>query len=389
MDMNKLYYILIIIPIFLYACIDEYTHKGINEISEILVVEGMITDNVTTIKLSKSVGLNTDIKEVKAVSSAEVIVETSNGKYFTAMSNTSENGIYKIQVNELESNTEYRLRIKAEGKEYESTFLSPLSTPAIDSIYFYKEGRGQPIHMTISTHSADNQETGYYLWSYDEIWEVRARLLATLTFVEEVDPAYKGVVIDASEYNGFFVYYNWEPYYNEGYRCWRYDQSNSLLLGSSDKLQENRIVNYKLAERKPDDNHFSWLYYVKMYQKSLRKEAYDYLSNMQKNSEATGGIFGSVPSEMKGNITCVSNPSIDVIGYVEVTTTTIMEKFISSDIHFYEAPSIDCNVNSEVWGNGYLPYSMSLFGVEFAKERCIDCGLTEGNTKNKPLFWPN
>lgn len=398
MKINKLHYIFIIISFFSYSCIEEFTPKGVEEMSNILVVDGMITNEITTIKLSKSVGLYDEISNIKIVNNAEVTVESDNGKTFEAIEITS-GGEYIIPTGNLLTDTKYRLKIKLDGNEYESNFMSPLITPSIDSIYVYKENEGRPVYVTVSTHNTESDETGYYLWSYEEIWEVRSYLYSQIGFVLEIDPLYDDKSLATRNPNGYFVYYDNSdgPYYNEGWRCWRYAESNSLMLGSSEKLKENRIVNQKLHQKDPSDNRFSILYYTKIYQKSLRKEAYDYLSNLQKNVESTGSIFGPIPSEMKGNITCTTDPNIHVIGYVEVSTTVVLDKFVGSSM--YEIPYKDCpeveaqNIEEDSWTYKYLPYYIYRVGmtdkVMYAPKECLDCRLDKENTKIKPSFWPN
>lgn len=389
--MNKLQYILLSILLsgLLSGCIDEYTPKDVEEMSGLLVVEGMITNDTTIIKLSKSVGILEDISELTILYNADVLVETDNGQTFPATS-VSQNGEYIIPIGDLIPGTQYKLKIKAEGNEYESSPLTPVLTPPIDSIYAYKERDGEPIYVTVSTHK-EGSETGYYLWSYNEIWEINARLNAELLHTTEpIHPDYEGDIFFAGERGGYIVYYDNidGPYFNEGLNCWGYGRSNSLLLGSSDKLSENRIINLKLSQYEPSDYRFSSLYYIKLKQNTLRKETYDYLSNLQKNAESTGDIFGPIPSEMKGNIVCTTDPSIHVIGYIDVSITSSMEKFIPRSGSLYEAPYMDCKEIGE-WEDGYAPlYYQERVGIFYAWKECLDCRLSRNATKNRPPFWP-
>lgn len=38
-------------------------------------------------------------------------------------------------------------------------------------------------------------------------------------------------------------------------------------------------------------------------------------------------MFAPIPSEMKGNIRCVTDPEVPVIGFVEVATVTRLKRF--------------------------------------------------------------
>lgn len=375
---NKISYILFLFILFMSGCITEY-NADVDEISNLLVVEGIITDDTTVIKLSKSVGLSEDIGNVSKVNNARVYVECDNGTTYQSTASIVD-GTYKIPVAQLDPGLKYRLKIYIGSDEYESDYRSPLITPAIDSVNIKKRAQGLPVTAHVSTHDANNQ-SGYYIWTYTEIWETRSPVFALL--YKDKD----GVVREYDEASGPF---------NLGYYCWNEVKSNSLILGSTNAAIENRVIEHKLLEQPATDLRFSELYYLDVRQNMLKKDAYDYFSNLQKNIETTGNIFGPVPSEMKGNIACVTKPDEPVIGFVEVSTTTQATRFfLKPDVYEYPIRS-DCLMIEE--GGPIFPEDDPLFlplwrsgmppKVIYSQAHCVDCRLN-GGTKNKPDFWPN
>jgi hypothetical protein len=60
----------------------------------------------------------------------------------------------------------------------------------------------------------------------------------------------------------------------------------------------------------------SVLYTIMVRQYGLTEAAYNFLYMMEQNSEALGTIFDPQPSQLTGNIQCLTNPSEPVVGYV-------------------------------------------------------------------------
>lgn len=359
------------------GCIEEYHAKGIEELSNLLVVEGTITEGTMTIKLSRSVGLYGDASDSEQVSNAIVSVESDKGKIYSTISATG--GIYNINIDQLDSETKYRLKIRIGDEEYESTYSKPILTPDIDKIFWTKDSNKGVVNICVTTRGT-NDQSRYYNWSYSENWEITAKFYSNFMYDEN---------------DGIILYDEVTGPYNLKYHCWNSNKSNQFILGSSDKLSENVITEKKLVVTIPSDERFSVLYYIKVYQNMLSKEAYDYFTNLQKNIESTGSIFSPIPSEMRGNIFCITNPDIPVIGYVDVSVVKTKEVFIYPNDGLYE-PKVDYGCFSVTADNErYDESSMSMYYYEaldpagnlYAYPRCFDC--TTRGTKNKPDFWPN
>lgn len=366
---TKYFTILLLIYIPLTACVDEYKVKGIEELSELLVVDGMITDYFSEIILSKSIGLNEPISSIPPVKNAEVYIESEAGLaiLFSPELSDPDKGVYVIDNGLLDGQTKYRLKINLDNKTYYSSFSQPLNTPAIDSISFTKASDGKAVSVSVSTHD-EQMEHRFYKWSYNEIWEYNTSLFANA-----------GITSDDK-----IVHYD---EYTNTYYCWGYDHSKDFLLESSARLNENRIEGKTLLEITPSHNRLSNLYYIKVKQNLIRKEAYDYFLNLQKNIEQSGSIFAPIPSEMKGNLYCETEPDVPVIGYIDVSRTTVLETFNEDIGMYYEPPYINCE-QSEFFKDGFSLYLWSPLGFTYATSYCVDCRL-QGGTKTRPSFWPN
>ena len=370
--------------LILCGCITKYNPKGIDEVADILVVEGIITDNETTITLSRSMIL-TDEADAYHVNNAKVYVECDDGTQWRANGDYGDNGRYTIITGQLVMARRYRLKIEVEEPdygsddcypnslngitcptktyEYCSVFSYPIQTPEIDSIFWMKKDRGQPVTIYVATHSTNN-DISHYRWSYKEDWEIKS---------------------------DFFL----EDY---PYHCWNMAESNELLLGSTQKTAFGRLTE-KLTEISPSDRKVSVLYRIDVRQNAISKQAYDYFANIKKNAQQTGGLFAPIPSELRGNITCTTDPGKPVIGYVDVSTTT-KERIYISYMEVYELSFTDCRLLSRsdlCEMLGVRPESCTFFEVPdryvrvdpfyYTNVECVDC--TSHGTTQKPDDWPN
>lgn len=351
------------------ACVTDFTPE-VKGVSGILVVDGTITDGESVFRLSRSVGITDDIRSADTITNAEVSVERSDGAFFKACQESK--GAYRAINGALDPNLEYRLNISLDGKHYQSTFLKPLISAGIDSLSYQMTENEEDVTIHVSSH-AGKDDPPYYRWTYKETWEVKARLYA-----------------NARIENGQLIWHN--AYSSENtYYCWVRDSSKTLLLGTAEKLAENRLVNYKLIEIPVTDDRISVLYHVEVCQNQIRKEAYDYFKILRDEIERTGNLFSPIMSAGdNGNIFCLSDPDELVIGYVEVATMARAAIFIPYD-NVYSPPNTGLASCDIVSAKGTLPMGKAWYVYMdlAATPHCVDCRLMRGATKNRPVWWPN
>ena len=154
--------------LFLYGCVTKYEATGIDEIGDILVVEGIITDNESIITLSRSTNISGEAEYTpNYVDNADVYIECDDGTRWQAephdwgMFWSPRNGRYLIKTGKLNPDNKYRLKIEVEENdgdcvsnpwggapcptkayEYRSDFSYPIKTPEIDSIFWVKRDKG-------------------------------------------------------------------------------------------------------------------------------------------------------------------------------------------------------------------------------------------------------
>ena len=367
--MKKIVYISLILALCV-GCVLDYTPSDYQFDEGELVVEGLITDDTSSFTLTKSVDLIEKL-ELIYVDDAWVAVECDNGETFPA--SAEGNGVYKISNGALKKECRYRLTIHYKDQEYQSDFLSPLFTPEIDSISWIKEAQGAPVQICVSSTDTE-QQSHYYKWSYREVWEYHATFWANAGYVKDEH----GV----ERFQSFDEFTS-----NNRYYCWTNNQSKKILIGSTEKLTGYVLYKKPMYEVAPSNERLSVVYYVEVTQNLIRKDNYDYLYNMQKNTEESGGLFTPIPSEMKGNIRNITNPRERVIGYVDVSTSKKKERYIWRD-EVYEVYRNNCWASiTDIRLQGY---DILFKGAEttYAPKRCVDCTGGDPRRKIKPENWP-
>jgi len=164
-------------------------------------------------------------------------------------------------------------------------------------------------------------------------------------------------------------------------------------------LSGNLIYEKKLLTIDPVDDKISYLYSILVKQWAVSKAGYSYLNNLQNNIDEAGSIFAPQPSELKGNIECITSPEEVVIGYVDVATVTEKRLYITEkEVRDSGRRSWACMLK-EAEGKGATRDTMMKYGLvilnasadlklaSLTEQRCVDCRL-KGN-KRKPYFWPN
>ncbi len=391
MNHKVIYSILFSATLLLCSCVSDFNADLPSGTQEILVVDGSIIENTNSIfYLSKSFSLNTvetprDIKDIDA----QLFVIGDDGFKSSPATHLGK-GAYQINIGELNDNVSYGIQIEYDGETYQSTLSTPLSTPEIDSVSYFQPVKEGDVAIRISTHTNEKEST-YFFWNYEEVWEIAANYYTTI-FYDLIEDGY---------------YMEKEAPY---YYCWRRNTENKILVGSTEALSENKIINKELYKHQAKDDRFSILYSVLVTQRAISKGAYEYYLNKAQLNESMGGLFTPQPSEVNGNISCKTNASKKVIGYVEAIRNTSTQRiFISKyDVtrpgipstcttmtmaEVYEYINLRRMTIADFYRAGYRPVKGIIMDPEDEPEawslvECADCRAT-GGTKNKPDYWPN
>jgi len=141
------------------------------------------------------------------------------------------------------------------------------------------------------------------------------------------------------------------------------------------------------------------LYSIDTKQYALTKPGYEFLEKMKKNTEGIGSIFDAQPSNLNGNIHCISNPAEPVVGYLNICPVQEKRIFITNaqvpnwnyNSYCYLVTIANNSDSIKLIGLFLDPTTVAASGlgiVSFnaAPPTCVDCELT--GTHVKPFFWP-
>lgn len=370
----------ITVLLFSLSCKKPFEHDAISDSATLLVVEGVINQGgQTNIMISRSLKLS-DKSVVQMEKGAKVQVEGSNSSVLPLTESSA--GVYTLPATTFNANLQYRLRIKTiAGKEYLSDPMSVRTTPAIDSLNWRREQNG--VGLYIDAHDSNNN-TKYYQWDYVETWEQHS--------VGYSDFVYKNGAVDFRDYAETIRIFT----------CWKSEASTNILISSTAKLSSDVVDDYRVALIPNRSEKLGVRYSIQVKQYAIGKEAFDYLTLMKRNSEQLGSLFDNQPSELVGNIKCISNPNERVIGFINISQIVEKRIFINNS----QVPSwnfiLECepkvvknHVDSmrnafSTGANLIITYNLDFEGRKVSYNgdiaTCLDC-RTRGGSTVKPSFW--
>jgi len=366
--------------LFSFACKKPFEHDAISDSATLLVVEGTINQGgQTSIMLSRTLKL-ADKSVLQMEKGAKVQVEGSNNSILALTESAA--GVYTLPSTTFNTTLQYRLRIKTiAGKEYLSDLMSVRNTPAIDSLNWRREREG--VGLYIDAHDSNNN-TKYYQWDYMETWEQHS--------VEFSDYVYKDARVQSRD-----------PLESQKiFTCWKNEASTNILISSTAKLSSDVVDDFQLALIPNRSERLGIRYSILVKQYAIGKEAFDYLTLMKRNSEQQGSLFDNQPSDIVGNIKCISNPNERVIGFINISQ--VIEKRIFINNSQVPAWNFDLTCGALVVRNHkdslyaafvtgqnlITTYNLGATGTIVSYNGntaiCLDC-RTRGGSNVKPSFW--
>ncbi len=365
---------LILFGLFLInSCIVQFIPET-NEEQELLVVEGLITDQPgpNTIKLSRSLPLG-GRSASKPFQGCEVSIsddlgyvhflnETSPGTYITNPAN------FRGEIGRI-----YTLFIRTNGSSinlsYRSFPMEMKPVPPIDSLYYEKlniveekvgSQTAEACQIYLDTHDQDNL-CKFYRWEFFETWEFRL------------------------------------PYNVPNKACWISSSSDRINIKSTASLEEDRINGFPLHYVSNQTDRLKVKYSILVNQYSLNDDEFVYWEKLQNISEQVGGLYDITPSSISSNIWCVEDPNEKVLGYFSVSASSSKRIFIQERfngiIDLYSTCISDTvfggqsipNLNNFVWVIIDHPLPPPSYKVLTRIKGCYDCSVR--GTTIEPLFW--
>lgn len=339
------------------SCEEEYKPE-IEEVEEVLVVDGLISDEDMqhTVLLSKATPFNSQ-KRIPEIHARVLVVDSSGNAYpFTETSpGRYVSDPYFFQA---ETGNSYTLWIETQdGKTFQSAkqkLLQKGSIPALSNRHKF---------IQRYTYSGNEKRT---------VSVKGTEFIATFNLQAEPDPFFRfsnTILVEYTEVTeGERLSYCWKKFnINEIFNV------NDQKYGTSGIFQHNlgfcpldtSFYGVSLGVKYPTGINPVYIhrslkkYVISFKQYHLNKDVFDYYVALNKQLEAKQRIFDPVNAQVSGNITCVSHPGEMVFGIFEASsvnvTTYIIEDYImNSAYHTIEIPPFDLDT-IPFQGTGFEP----------------------------------
>jgi hypothetical protein len=370
----KLKIAIVIISAFIVTggCITPFM-PDINEDQELLVVEGKLTDvpglQVVTLSVSMPLGQRSS---ATPVTGAQVSVSDNIGNTFSLFEvSPGKYGNYFSGI----PGREYKLNIKTKGGvtnglSYESMPMTMYPVPEIDNIYYekipvknndpYSSITIEECQIYLDTEDKANS-CRFYRWDYSETWE-------------------------------FHI-----PFEVPNNICWISESSDNINIKSTSALAQSRISRFPIRYVSNSTDRLKIKYSILVNQYSLSEDEFIFWEKMKNIYENVGSLYDMIPAAIPGNVFCVEDPKVKVLGYFSVSSTKSKRIFIKDHFYGQTDPYRYC-ITDTIFSTGEIPglnsYVWILYDHSFPppsyrvitdNKGCADC--TERGTKTKPSFW--
>jgi len=376
-----------ILSIIALHCKEVYNPPTVKNNPFILVVDGIIINgnDSTNITLSRTKSLTDSAATIKELGANVSVLGESGVSYpFKELGN----GRYATDQLALNSTERYQLKITtSDGSEFRSEFSKILTSPSIDSVYWNQDSSGVQIYL--DTHDPANQ-TRYYRWENVESWEYHSAYNSFLEYVDENN------IIERNLTRQIF-------------RCYQTQLLPNIEVTNTIRLSSDIVYKYKVIDIPTGSEKLTAEYSDLIKQYAISAEAFNFWSNLKKNTEQLGTLFDLQPFSELGNMQCVNNPAVKCIGFISFTTMQEQRIFINKNeitqwnySPYYEIDE-PCFVQKALFqdiSKFFLPpggpYGNSMIGQGidppfpiylFSTQLCVDCRVHGGSTV-KPAFWP-
>jgi hypothetical protein len=385
--MPKLHNVFYLLLLSLLCCKKPYNPPASSTPNSYLIVEGFINsgNDSTVIMLSKTVQL-TGKTTYNPVLGATVTVEGEKTGVYNLLDNTG-NGHYNSYTGlNLSSSQKYHVKIAIGNRQYVSDFVEVKQTPPIDSLGFNIQNGN--VNVYVNAHDATNK-TRYYRWDYEETWQFHSKYQS-------------GWMLDTT-INALVL----RPPEESIYDCYGSDLSSHIVLTSTEKLASDVVYQNSVTQIPLSAEKVETRYSILLKQYAITQEAFEFYQNLQKNTEQLGSIFDAQPSQLSGNIHCLTDPSELVVGFITANNAQTKRIYISHSqipdvtLNYPYDCELDTARNAVVQGLlierpvNFIPVQLlfsnpattppTSIGYLYSSKECIDCTLR--GTKQAPPWW--
>ena len=376
--------ILLLLAAFLCAtaCIYPYSPELEEAPEGVLSVDGNICiGSSSTVRLGTLLSLWKAEWKPADFSDARVWVEDDAGGGYPG--EQVSDWLFSIDTRNAPRDRRYRLCVEALGDRYVSEWNDVLPPPVIRDISFSADE--EDVHVAVSVDGGDGG-TGYALLSYEETWEFHADYFLSYEAVYD-------------EFSGFVSVGKKRTPDMSRYWCWRTVNNNQSFPVDYTGQAEGGFTGYPLLSFSRRDNRNHLRYCVSVTARTISRDTYRFLHNLQENTSGGDNLFTPNPGEIGGNLRCEGHPERTVLGYAVFSSATSKRAFLDSR---YRKPVPQASLQyplsqfyKEYLDNDYLPLvendnpnsdpeKEGPYG--WGGPRCYDCTAV-GGTQTKPDYW--
>ena len=370
------------------ACVEPIEIELDNPES-ILVVEGIITDELKQQEIRLSRSFAVDENGPFPVTSARVSVMASNGNNYSFKE--IEDGLYlSTDPFRVELGMEYALQIETQSGFYESSAVSSESETQISNISSESATlNGEDgVAITVS-NSADASGDSFYLFKYQETYEIRSpyEKLYDIFVNEDEDPNV--------ENDEFLVL----PKQEQDYICYVTEPSSDIILTNTEGLTENTLDGFLIRFISKNDYELAYRYSISVTQLKVSSVAFNYYETLKNLSENESIFSQYQPGFLNGNIKSLDDNNEKVLGYF-TTASTDSKRLFFSYTDYYDSGNTrpshtgDCeefapadSLLRELIENNQVRFYQEdpPFVYQIIRRGCVDCTVYGSN--EKPEFW--
>ncbi|GAB2777062.1 hypothetical protein GCM10027275_20040 [Rhabdobacter roseus] len=356
---------------FLESCIDPFSPPEITSARQYLVVDGFLDvgSDTSWIRLSRTQNI-LDTDQPTQENGAQVRVQGDRGSTFPFAQVGG--GRYMLPPQSFQEAEQFRLYIRTSGGyEYYSDYVPIKKTPPIDSITYKVDEARDGIQFYVNTQDPQSN-TRFYRWKFEETWEYSMPLYSAYEIQD-------GAVVDRRENIN---------------TCWSSTKPATILVGTTVKLSQDVLRQHPITFVSASTGKLRSRYSILLKQYALTQEGFQYWISLAKTTEQTGSLFDPLPSQITGNIKCITDPQELAFGFFSASASQEKRLLIAPRMgRMGFCPIIDTldrfkvletqeMIISEYFGENAI-FPDYLIGTV----SCADC-RTRGGTTTKPSYWP-
>jgi len=384
MPANRYYIILVLLLLMCKACIDPY-EPVINEVQEVLVIDGVITDRPGMHKVTVSLSTPYGDPEFKPAGGCMVSVQDDLGNIEFYAEDYNTEGVYEAWLDEpfLGVGKSYSLQVVTPSNiVLHSDYDTLLSCPPIDSIYYMEQVFGgedpDDIWNGIQFY---NDVRGFdggarnYRWKPVATWEYHSPSAWNYLWYKEM--IYPNLVDSVST-------------------CYLTETIQTVYAASTQLLSENSIYQNQLHYVSDQTPRLAQRYSLLVEQQSLTDQAYTYWEKLAAQSANSASLYETQPSSSQGNIYYADGSNRKVLGCFYATQIQEKRIFVEWDELDFPVKGYRCVLDtltdnsSFQYNTYYYLFSLNPIGPGppwlWGKRDCFECML-RGGVNEVPDFW--